>query len=84
MQIPASPIDRAYENLASAIIESAVNDYRKALNGYSYDARKSPEYMVRELEKFFRSDYFGVLTEIDGEYLISRLRAEHEKKRSFI
>lgn len=84
MQVDTSPIDRAYEDLAIAIIESAVNDYRKALNGRSCDGRKSPEYMVRELEKFFRSDYFGVLTKIDGEYLISRLRAEHEKKRSFI
>lgn len=84
MQVDTSPIERAYEDLANAIIGSAVNDYRKALNGYSYDKRKTPDSLVRELEKFFRSDYFGVLTKLDGEYLISRLRAEHEKGKEQI
>lgn len=79
MRVETSPIDEAYENLANAIIESAVNDYRKALKGHSYDRRKTPDFIVRELEKFFRSAYFEILTRVDGEYLIQRLQSEHEK-----
>lgn len=31
---------------------------------------------LRELECFFRSDWFETLSEIDGEYLIARLKEE--------
>lgn len=81
MQVDTSLVDRAYENLANAIIESAVNDYRKALKGVTYDKRISPEHLVERLEKFFRSSYFRGITKIDGEYLISRLREEHETEK---
>jgi hypothetical protein len=81
MQVDTSLVDRAYENLANAIIESAVNDYRKALKGVTYDRRISPDHLIETLEKFFRSSDFGALTKLDGEYLISRLREEHEKEK---
>ena len=54
-----------YEKLAQAIILQAVRDYR---NG-CYQTRCS-------IERFFRSDWFMVLTNLDGEMLIKRLRKE--------
>lgn len=81
MRVKSSPIDEAYENLANAIIGYAVNDYRNALKGHSYDRRMPLEYLIYRLEKFFRSAYFEILTRVDGEYLIQRLRAEHEKEK---
>lgn len=58
-----------YEKLAEAIILQAVKDYRKALK---HDERGRK----REIESFFRSEYFTVLTNISGEMLIRKLRAE--------
>ena len=58
-----------YEKLAEAIILQAVKDYRKALK---HDERGRK----REIERFFISEYFTVLTNISGEMLIRKLRAE--------
>lgn len=58
-----------YRELANAIILQAVKDYRKALK---HDERGRK----REIERFFRSEYFTVLTNISGEMLIRKLRAE--------
>lgn len=58
-----------YKELANAIILQAVKDYRKALK---HDERGRK----REIERFFRSEYFTVLTNIYGEMLIQKLRAE--------
>lgn len=72
----------AYHELANAIILQAVSDYRNALDGISYDLRHSPEKIIKDIEKFFRSDYFEILTRVKGEYLIDRLKQEHlEKER---
>lgn len=75
-------IDEAYQNLANAIVKSAADDYRAALRGlernpdstaYQADAKK--------IEKFFRSPWYEMLTDVDGEYLIRRLQ-EDEKERA--
>ena len=58
-----------YENLANAIVLQAVKDYRLTDN----------EAELAEIERFFRSDWFGVLTDVDPEYLIRRLRKEKDK-----
>lgn len=58
-----------YKELANAIILQAVKDYRKALK---HDERGRK----REIENFFRSGWFTVLTNISGEMLIRKLRAE--------
>ena len=55
-----------YENLANAIVLQAVKDYRLT----------DDEAELAEIESFFRSDWFGVLTDVDPEYLIRRLRKE--------
>lgn len=66
-----------YERLANEIILQAVKDYRLS---------KSPA-TRRSIERFFRSDWFEVLTSIDGVKLIEKLREErreNECKRIFI
>jgi len=55
-----------YEELANAIVLQAVKDYRL------HDNEKE----IVSLERFFRSDWFGVLTSIDPEMLIAKLRKE--------
>ena len=58
-----------YENLANAIVLQAVKDYRLT----------DDEAELAEIERFFRSDWFGVLTDVDPDYLIRRLRKEKDK-----
>ena len=69
-----------YRALAHAIILQAVDDYRKLLRG------NVPVYFVNkitidEIEEFFKSKYFGILSNIDGELLIEKLRKECEDER---
>ena len=71
----------AYQNLANAIVLQAVDDYRKALNGITYDDRYPPETIIKKVEDFFRSEWFRTLTKIEGEYLITQLKQEHIENR---
>lgn len=63
-----------FDDLANAIVCFAVDDYRRALTKRSRSAQ-------RELEKFFRSDWYGALTTIDPEMLIQKLNEEYQLKR---
>lgn len=66
-----------YTGLANAIILQAVKDYRDALKKLSRGrANKDAEIKKQEILNFFRSDWFGVLTEIDPEMLIRKLDEE--------
>ena len=58
-----------YEELANAIILQAVKDYRLT----------DDEAELAEIERFFRSGWFGVLSKVDPEYLIRNLRKEKSK-----
>ena len=58
-----------YEELANAIILQAVKDYRLT----------DDEQELQEIERFFRSGWFGVLSKVDPEYLIRNLRKEKSK-----
>ena len=50
----------AYENLANAIIIQAVKDYRRVRGTAA----------AKELEQFFLSEWFCVLTRLDGAALL--------------
>ena len=66
-----------YENLANAIILQAVRDYRTALKCLKANPRNKATYADKdEVERFFRSDWFSVLTSVDGEMLIRSLQEE--------
>lgn len=66
-----------YQNLANAIILQAVTDYRKdrrTLALYPHDRDAQSE--KRSIERFFRSGWFKVLTNLDPEMLIKKLKSE--------
>lgn len=59
-----------YRQLADAIIMQAVKDYMR-----------SKCYQVQEeIESFFKSDWFIVLCNIDGDWLIEKLKQERVMK----
>jgi hypothetical protein len=64
-----------YENLANAIVAQAARDYLAALKKLKKNPgnRTAMDDAMR-LEKFFHSGWYGVLTNIDGDYLIRKLR----------
>lgn len=74
---------KACQRLANGIVLQAVSDYRKALRGKGNIEGKSPDAVVAEVESFFRSEYFRILTKIDGEMLIKKLRGEKNERRTY-
>ena len=52
--------DKNYEDLANAIIIQAVKDYR---------GTQSPQ-VRNEIKRFFKSQWFSMLTNVDGDILI--------------
>jgi len=83
MTILANPSDHKfggknmtpYQSLANAIIEQAAKDYRIALR-YHFKHPGNTRYQqnVCEIERFFRSDWYTALTDVEGEYLIREIR----------
>lgn len=71
-------MDDPYRTLANAIIVQAANDYRKALR----QLRRNPRYETarnekNDVERFFHSEWFHYLTNVDPDYLLDYLaRAE--------
>ena len=66
-----------YEKLANAIILQAVRDWREA----RHKLKKRPKnedakLMIEDCEAFFRSEYFNLLTTLDGERLLRKLKEE--------
>lgn len=66
-----------YERLANAIILQATSDYRRDLK----KLKKNPQNRdvlneVMQIEKFFHSSWYQVLTTVDGEFLLEKLRKE--------
>ena len=66
-----------YQALANAIIAQAARDYRTALRIQKRhpDSRAALS-EIRRLERFFRSNWYSVLTNLNPEYLIAMLRKE--------
>lgn len=78
----AKLVGNPYEDLANAIIIKAYNDYRTALKR----VKKNPENKdaineALSLERFFKSPWYQVLTSVDGEFLIRKIRAEVAERR---
>ena len=71
-------IDKAYENLANAIIEQAVDDYRRLIRGKRVFDRLADNVSIKELKEFFLSQWFVNLTNVDGELILKRLKKEYE------
>ena len=72
-----------YERLANAIVLQAVSDYRVALKKIkAHPKNREAISEALEIEKFFRSGWYSILTDVDGEYLIRRLQDEIRKSES--
>lgn len=68
-----------FEGLANAIIIQAAADYRLALKQLRQNPLFQPAIrMSYEVERFFRSDWFSILTRINGIELLARLKTEVE------
>ena len=66
-----------YENLANAIILQAVKDYRMALKSPKANSRnRTAQADKAEIERFFRSQWYSALTDVNGEMLIRSLQKE--------
>ena len=66
-----------YENLANAIILQAVKDYRMALKSLKFNSRnRTVQTDKAEIERFFRSQWYSTLTDVNGEMLILSLQKE--------
>lgn len=60
--------DDAYKALASAIVLQACKDYRTGKISYS------------KFKHFLRSQWYRMLTNVDGEYLLERLVKDDDRK----
>lgn len=56
-----------YHALINAIILQAVKNYRTALDDENTSG-------ITECERFFRSDWFTFLTDVDGEIIIRQVK----------
>ena len=66
-----------YEKLANAIVIQAAKDYRAAARKLKRNPRNHlAQAEIDSIERFFRSDWYKCLTEIDGEMLIRKLKEE--------
>ena len=66
-----------YKELANAIIVQAVKDYRDAVERLRYTPDdKSAQHDKRSIEKVFRSNWFSILSDLNGELLLKKLKEE--------
>lgn len=70
------------QDLANAIIIQAAKDYRAALRGIRKSTSKAGkkywnlEKTVSDCERFFTGEVFELLTDIDGAWLLRKLKNE--------
>ncbi len=75
-------MEECYSKLANAVIIQAVKDYRAAYRRLmKVPENKEALHEVSRLEKFFRSTWYGTLTDIDGKLLIKKIQ-EMERQRA--
>ena len=66
-----------YQVLANAIIIQAAKDYRSALRVLKRHPKSLAAMAeISSIEQFLRSPWYTVLTKVNPEYLITRLRKE--------
>lgn len=64
-----------YQALANAIVELAVKDYKKMLKQHMrFPENKTYITAIENLESFFRSGWYEMLTDLNAEYLMAGVR----------
>lgn len=67
-----------YENLANGIIELAILDYVDAQKKLLKNPQdKVSKNMIQNVERFMRSDWFTVLTDLDPQYLLEKTKERY-------
>ena len=68
--------DSCWQDLANAIVLSAVEDWRRSKMQLCFPslASKRALDLSRSCERFFLSTYFNVLTDLDGKCFLKRLK----------
>ena len=73
--------DEGYRNLATAIILQAVKDFKPAYRRLKkHPNDRLAQDTVREITRFFCSEYFQMLTDLDGPALLHRIIRELDEK----
>lgn len=68
-----------YQDLANAIIVQQAQQYMKLLRKQkAYPYRQSIQEELDEIEDFFHSDEFALLTEADPDYILERMKQKVE------
>ncbi len=69
-----------FKSLANGIVKQAVKDWRSArkclLNNPKKKKKNDAMKTIEDTESFFLSEWFDLLTDVDGEALLSLLRKE--------
>lgn len=66
-----------YQNLANAIVLSAVKDWRAAVKKLKKRSKHELSLQMKdECERFFLSGWFETLTSVDGEVILKKLKQE--------
>lgn len=69
-----------FQALANAIIIQAAKDYKAAIQLIKrHPGSKAGMDTVMEIEAFFHSPWYSMLTDVDPDYLIQKLRKEAVK-----
>ena len=70
-------MEENYQALIDAIIMQAVKDYRKAQERLKrHPGNAGAQNVIKDVERFFLSDWFVELTDLDGRTLMEQLRKE--------
>lgn len=75
-EIETVTIEEAFEHLAKSIVIQAIEDYRECLKYGRIKLLSKNKYNIQEIEKFFKSDWFHILSGMNGERLIKILQEQ--------
>ena len=65
------------QRLANAIIVQAADDYRTCVRNLKINPKhKESLAMLQDCESFFRSEWYQMLTTVDGEMIMRKIREE--------
>ena len=77
MNINPEATKDGYEDLANAVIERAIEDYRaakiKTLTAKRKKQRKEAQWVVDEVTHFFEGEHMKIFTSLDGDYILKNL-----------
>lgn len=72
---PFNDFEEEYRNLCFAIVERAAKDYVRSYKQHNYG-------QLAELEKFFESQWFYALTDMDGADFAEKIRRKIDERKT--